>query len=95
MPGAAPAALKGDASMGGFGPARRIWVQNNGSGTWSSCDLRLPNNKRYRMTAPLGPGQGDGIMLMKFVQDGVEHDVDLTWLDVKCNEGSVRLTLRP
>jgi hypothetical protein len=81
------AGLKGSAKIIGFGPARQITVNNNGTTNWSNCELRLPTNKRFKVAA-LKAGDHESVVLPKFEQDGVEHDKPLDVLMVKCDQGS-------
>ena len=84
---AAKGALKGHAQIGGLGPVQRITIHNDGTVNWSNCELRLPNNKHYKMAALRG-NDSDGIMITRFVQDGVEIDKPLDSMVVKCDQGS-------
>jgi hypothetical protein len=83
--------LKGRASSIGFGPVRRIRLQNENAFAWTKCELRLANNKHYLMDH-LGAGEDDGIALPRFVQDGTERDVEINNVTVKCAEGSATFT---
>ena len=89
---AAAAGLRGVVSIGGFGPAKRLTITNTGTTNWTRCELRLPTNKRYLLDS-LAAGAVDGVMLIKFAQDGVEHDAELTWVNVTCAEGTARINV--
>ncbi|MBJ6766074.1 protein kinase [Myxococcaceae bacterium JPH2] len=93
-PAAVPAvakSLKGRVVLGGIGPLKRLVIHNLETRPWTSCDLRLANNKQYRL-AHLAAGDQESIALARFRQDGVELDTDLSWVDVKCAEGSARMS---
>ncbi|PTL75582.1 serine/threonine-protein kinase [Vitiosangium sp. GDMCC 1.1324] len=90
---AAPAvqkSLKGRASLGGIGPLKRLVIHNMETRPWTACNLRLANNKQYKLTH-LAAGDQESIAMARFRQDGEELDAELTWVDVKCAEGSARL----
>ena len=85
---AAPAGgLKGHAQIGGIGPAKRISIYNDSTVGWTNCEIRLPNNKRYKFAA-MKAGENDGIMIVKFAQDGIELDRPLDSVSVRCDQGS-------
>lgn len=90
--GRAPAGLSGKVSVSGVGPARRIVVHNTGATAWRRCDVRLPSNKHY-VLEELEPDSSEGIMLWRFTQDGVQHDVPTTHVQVKCANGESRFPL--
>lgn len=89
----APPPLRGRAEITGFGPLRRLVIFNRDQRPWTNCDLRLPSNKHYVLDRLKG-GDQEAIAMMKFKQDGTEHDRENTWLNVKCNEGTAQFTLR-
>ncbi len=92
--GAGPSdvALKGRASLSGVGPVKRLVVRNSGETAWSQCELRLPDNRRYLLSS-LAAGTSDGVMLVKFSQDGVHRDVELRSVSVRCAQGAARFPL--
>ena len=80
-------ALKGHAVLGGIGPAKRITVYNDGTTKWTNCEVRLPNNRHYKM-AQLNAADQDGIMITRFDQDGTELDRPLDGVMVRCDQGA-------
>ncbi|MCI0569293.1 MAG: hypothetical protein L0Y66_00935 [Myxococcaceae bacterium] len=87
-----PAELQGRVWVSGVGPARRIVVHNTGDTAWRRCDVRLPSNKHYVLEG-LEPDASEGIMLFRFTQDGVQHDLPTTFVHVKCANGEARFPL--
>ncbi len=87
------AVLVGQGGISGMGPFRRLTLYNGGEFNWTKCELRLPDNRRYEL-ASLEARSSDGIMLRKFTQDGTEVDAAVTYVQVKCTEGSARFSLR-
>ncbi len=86
-------ALRGRAYWSGLGPLKRVNLQNSDSFEWTRCEVRLPTNQRYVFDA-IPAGESDGTLLRKFNQDGVERDVDIDRLTVKCVEGSASFAIR-
>ena len=78
--------LKGKANMGAF---NRLYLTNSNDFNWTKCELRLPNNKRYTL-GPLAAQAEDTVNLGRFVQDGVETEVEVNFVNVKCAEGSAK-----
>jgi hypothetical protein len=66
---------------------QRLTLYNDGDATLHDCELRLPDNRHYRLTSPLGAKDHEGIMLFRFNQDGVALDRPLDFVEVKCKEG--------
>ncbi len=83
------AGMLGSASASGFGSLRRIIVRNESKFDWHACEVRLPNNKRYRL-GTLGADSSEGILWFRFEQDGVERDVPIDSVLMKCSEGWAR-----
>ncbi len=73
--------------IGGIGPAKRITLYNGGETGWANCEVRLPNNKRYKLGALKGRDY-EGIMITRFNQEGTELDRPLDGVVVKCDQGS-------
>jgi hypothetical protein len=90
-PAAAAPGLKGHAAFGGIGPAKRITLYNDSSAPWTNCELRLPNNRHYRM-ASLRAGDQEGVMITRFSQDGTELDRPLDSIAVRCDQGASRFS---
>jgi eukaryotic-like serine/threonine-protein kinase len=94
-PPAAGGALSGHATFGGAGPWKLLRLWNDGDSSWSNCSLALmPGNRVYKMPK-LKAHDVESVALSNFVWKGPEVDVDHTWLDVKCAEGSAKLTFPP
>ncbi len=85
--------LKGRAWFSGMGPLKRVNLQNNDNVGWNRCEVRLPTNQRYVFDA-IPAGESDVTLLRKFVQDGVEKDVDIDFVTVKCQEGTASFPIR-
>lgn len=83
--------LTGHAEFGGVGPMKRITVYNDQSSAWTKCEVRLANNKRYKLSE-LGANSSEGMMLFRFEQDGVETDATIDGVKVKCAEGEGNFT---
>lgn len=87
--------LSGHATFGGAGPWKILRIHNDGDGSWSSCRLALmPGNRVYKMPRLRGHDQ-ETVALSNFVWQGPEIDVDHTWVDVQCSEGSAKFTFPP
>ncbi len=86
---AGPRALVGAASVAGVGPLKRIKVYNRSKVDWHGCDVRLPNNRHYRL-GNLQADSSEGILWFRFEADGVERDLPLDSVAVKCTEGAAR-----
>lgn len=92
-PALAPKGIfRGEASIASFGPSKRITLYNTGTIAWTNCDLSLPNDSHYQMER-MAAGASDGISLMRFKSNGPDREVPPTWLNVKCTEGTARLTM--
>lgn len=87
--GPAGGTLKGAASVIGLGPAKQITVRNQGTVLWTNCDLRLPDNRHYKLAQLRGNDQ-ERIFLHVFKQDGTELDRPLDSIVVKCDQGTSR-----
>jgi len=81
--------LVGGASASGFGSLKRITVRNDSKYDWHGCDVRLPNGRHYRL-GELGADSSEGILWFRFDADGVERDVPLDSVLMRCNEGTGR-----
>ncbi len=89
QPSGSGKSLKGRASA--TGP--RITLYNDSNAAWTNCELRLPSNRRY-ILKQLGPHDSEGIMSLRFVQDGVPRDLPMDSVNVKCDQGERRFSLR-
>ncbi len=82
--------LQGIARKTGGWIGTRIIIKNTSSIRWNRCDVRLPDNRHYRIDS-LDPREEEGIMLTKFTQDGVHRDVAIDSVLVQCTEGVGKL----
>jgi hypothetical protein len=82
--------LQGIARKTGGWIGTRIIVKNTSTIRWTRCDVRLPDNRHYRIDS-LDPREEEGIMLTKFTQDGVRRDVAIDSVLMQCNEGVGKL----
>jgi eukaryotic-like serine/threonine-protein kinase len=94
-PGLGGPGLSGHATFGGAGPWKLMRVWNDGDGSWSNCRMALmPGNRVYQMPKLRGRDV-ESVALSNFKWQGPEVDVDHTWLDVRCAEGSAKFTFPP
>ncbi len=82
--------LQGIARKTGGWIGTRIIIKNTSNIRWNRCDVRLPDNRHYRIDS-LEAHEEDGIMLNKFTQDGVHRDVAVDSVLVQCDEGVGKL----
>jgi hypothetical protein len=85
-------ALIGYATANGAGDLRRIVVYNNSPTDWHDCDVRLPNNRHFRM-GDLEHGENDGVMLFRFDYDGAPPWPPFNGVTLVCREGVGRFNL--
>lgn len=90
LDGGSPGML-GSASVNGFGALKRITVRNDSKFDWHACEVRLPTNKRYRL-GTLAAESSEAIMWFRFDQDGVERDLPIDSVLMKCSEGWARFS---
>jgi hypothetical protein len=81
--------MVGGATVNGFGALKRITVRNDSKFDWHACEVRLPTNKRYRL-GTLQADSSEGILWFRFDADGVERDVPVDSVLMKCSEGWAR-----
>ena len=84
--------LKGHVKVLGFGPlTKKMILYNEGSTAWTQCELRLPNNKHYKLPK-LDAADQERILFSRFVQDGTAYDKPIDSVTVKCAEGEAKFT---
>ncbi len=86
---AAKVGLKGRATLRG----PRLTLYNDSGSAWTECELRLPSNRRYILKS-LAAHDSEGIMLLRFAQDGVPRDLPADSVKVKCDQGEARFSLK-
>ena len=89
LDGGAAGGLFGEASVAGLGPMKRITVYNRSKLDWHRCEVRLPNNRRFKL-GNLQAESSEGILWFRFEADGEERDVPLDSVTVRCSEGAGR-----
>ncbi len=86
LDGGDPGGLVGEASVAGLGPMKRITVYNRSKTDWHRCEVRLPSNKRFKL-GTLQAESSEGILWFRFEVDGVERDVPIDSVTMRCSEG--------
>ena len=74
------------------GDLRRVVIYNTSNRRWHDCDIRLPNNRHYRI-GDLDRGDQDGVMLFRFEYDGSPAWPAFNGVTVVCREGVGRFPL--
>jgi hypothetical protein len=94
-PEGAPMKVSGSMS-GGFGPARRITINNESSFSWSGCRVTVNSDYFYSL-GELAAGSGEGIMMVRFKDANgnvLTSNAQILKAEVRCKEGSVSFTPR-
>lgn len=79
---------------GGFGPARRLNVTNDGSSAWTGCSLTLADHYHYQMKT-LNAGKTEGIMLVRFKDSAgnvYTSNGQIKDLRVSCDQGKATVS---
>ena len=77
---------QGRVTANGAGNMRRIVIYNTSSVDWHDCDVRLPNNRHYRI-GDLDGGDDDGVLLFRFEYDSTPAWPATNAVRVICREG--------
>ena len=84
------------ASMsGGFGPARRLTVFNNGNGLWTGCVVTANDLYTYRVGS-VEAGGHNGILMLKFKDAGgnlFTSNAQVNRVKLACDQGTTPVVL--
>lgn len=80
----------GSSLSGGFGPARRLTIRNDGTAAWTGCTVTVNDLYSYPMKN-LSPGADEGIMMVRFKDAQGNTFVtnnQIKEVKVKCDQGT-------